>query len=192
MRPGITYEPSRSISLPPSARAGLLESSIGTPGKPTLRIFTMRLFSMTISTGPMGGEPVPSMSVAPRRMSWAKGPSPSTRSGASGAGSAAGAAFLVRRFCGRGDESWISAAVVVVSLLVAAFCFSGHFNNYGDVRFTAFAWLMAAPLGLWGGWLVSARRPRSWPAFCCGFFPVVAACAVSLHSAWPALTASGY
>jgi len=42
---------------------------IGTLGKPTLRISRMRLPSMTMSTGPTGGAPVPSTSVAPRMIS---------------------------------------------------------------------------------------------------------------------------
>ncbi len=54
-------------------------------GTPTFAIRWMRLPSTTMSTGPMGGEPVPSMSVAPRMISRSNGPSPSP-AGRSGAG----------------------------------------------------------------------------------------------------------
>src|ERR1700726_2944522 len=54
------------------------------PGWPTLSTRTMRFFSITMSTGPIAGAPVPSISVAPRRMSLANGPSPSARGGAGG------------------------------------------------------------------------------------------------------------
>src|SRR6185436_2439278 len=42
----------------------------------------MRLPSTMMSTGPIGGAPVPSTSVAPRRISRFQGPSPSARGGA--------------------------------------------------------------------------------------------------------------
>src|ERR1700726_3716035 len=54
------------------------------PGWPTLSTRTMRFFSITMSTGPIAGAPVPSINVAPRRMSRANGPSPSARGGATG------------------------------------------------------------------------------------------------------------
>ena len=44
----------------------------------------IRLPSTTMSTGPIGGAPVPSTSVAPRRISRFHGPSPSARGGAAG------------------------------------------------------------------------------------------------------------
>jgi hypothetical protein len=54
-----------------------LVASIGVPGAPRLLTFLMRLPSTTMSTGPTGGAPVPSTSVAPRRISRFHGPSPS-------------------------------------------------------------------------------------------------------------------
>src|SRR6185436_6936439 len=54
------------------------------PGLPTATMSAIRFFSMTMSTGPTGGEPVPSIRVTPRRMSRANGPSPSVRGGALG------------------------------------------------------------------------------------------------------------
>ena len=75
MKPGITYIPVASISR--VAPEGRPSARIGRPGKPTLAIRAMRFPSMTMSTGPRGGAPVPSMSVAARRMSRWCGPSPS-------------------------------------------------------------------------------------------------------------------
>ena len=83
-KPGSTYIPSRLSSLSPRFAFGRFFSSIGTPGWPTLLISTMRFRSTTMSTGPMAGAPVPSIRVAPRRMSRSKGPSPSARGGALG------------------------------------------------------------------------------------------------------------
>src|ERR1700687_2330569 len=82
-KPGSTYMPARSISRSPFAALGRLSGSMP-PGWPTLSTRTMRCFSITMSTGPIAGAPVPSISVAPRRMSRANGPSPSARGGASG------------------------------------------------------------------------------------------------------------
>jgi hypothetical protein len=81
-KPGRTYIFEPSISW--SAFFGRDSASIGTFGNPTLRTSVMRLPSMTTSTGPMGGAPVPSMTVAPRMISRLNGPTPSSarRSGA--------------------------------------------------------------------------------------------------------------
>ena len=57
--------------------AGRPWSRMGTPGEPTLRISAMRLFSTTMSTGPRGGAPVPSIMVMPRITMRLNGPSPS-------------------------------------------------------------------------------------------------------------------
>src|SRR5215471_7017786 len=74
-RPGITYIPAASISFTPLA--GRPDSLIATLGKPTLLTSLIRLFSMTMSTGPIGGAPAPSIIVAPRMTSRSNGPSPS-------------------------------------------------------------------------------------------------------------------
>ena len=52
----------RSRSRPSGSRFG----RSGSPGVPALRIAVMRLPSTTMSTGPRGGPPVPSISIAPR------------------------------------------------------------------------------------------------------------------------------
>jgi len=44
-----------------------------------LFIKVMRLFSITMSVGPIGGAPVPSITVAPRSTSRLKGPTPRSR-----------------------------------------------------------------------------------------------------------------
>ena len=44
----------------------------------------MRFLSITMSTGPTAGAPVPSMTVTPRRIRRGNGPSPSARGGALG------------------------------------------------------------------------------------------------------------
>ena len=74
-----------SISLVlPVPILGRFDSSIGTFGAPTLATSTILLFSITMSTGPAGGPPVPSINVAPLIISRLNGPSPSPalRSGA--------------------------------------------------------------------------------------------------------------
>ncbi|KAG1080331.1 hypothetical protein G6F40_015927 [Rhizopus arrhizus] len=48
-------------------------------GVPTLTSAAMRSFSITMSTGPQGGAPVPSMIFAPRRISLGNGPRPRSR-----------------------------------------------------------------------------------------------------------------
>src|SRR5262249_41966790 len=84
-RPGSTYIPAPSISFTPFS--GRFDSLMAVLGKPTLLISLIRLFSMTMSTGPIGGAPAPSIIVAPRMTSRSNGPSPSPglRSGAGGA-----------------------------------------------------------------------------------------------------------
>ncbi|MBT4246291.1 MAG: hypothetical protein HOD79_02955, partial [Flavobacteriaceae bacterium] len=62
---------------------GLLFSLISRPGNPTLLMFTILLSSTTTSTGPIGGAPLPLISVAPLIINCSKGPSPLKRSGAS-------------------------------------------------------------------------------------------------------------
>src|SRR5580693_6158900 len=97
IRPGSTYMPARSISLSPFFASGRSSGSIAMPGWPTLSTRTMRLFSITMSTGPTGGAPVPSIKVAPRRINRPNGPSPSARAGAAGIVlSLAAAAFAFR------------------------------------------------------------------------------------------------
>lgn len=80
--PGSRYMPSAFSSLPPSLSLGLPFESIAIPGKPTTLTEAMRLFSTTISTGPIGGDRVPSITVTPRMMSCDQGPSPSALGGA--------------------------------------------------------------------------------------------------------------
>jgi len=87
--PGITQMPVPSISL--TASFGRAPGLMGTFGNPTLRTSRMRFPSMTMSTGPIGGAPVPSTSVTPRMMSRVHGPSPSLRSGANAGGAASAA-----------------------------------------------------------------------------------------------------
>src|SRR5262245_12966748 len=81
-RPGNTYLPLASLSFTPLA--GRFDSLMATLGKPTLLISLIRLFSTTMSTGPIGGAPAPSIIVAPRMTNRSNGPSPSPglRSGA--------------------------------------------------------------------------------------------------------------
>ncbi len=57
--PGKMYMPDTSISR--VAPSGRRLSLIGAIGKPTARISTIRSFSTTMSTGPRGGPPAPSM-----------------------------------------------------------------------------------------------------------------------------------
>ncbi len=61
--------PVASISLPSLLSIGLLDSSIATPGYPTTVIAVILSFSTVISTGPIGGAPLPFMSVTPRIIS---------------------------------------------------------------------------------------------------------------------------
>src|SRR5215210_3415700 len=68
--------PARSISFPPSS-LGRPSGSMGRPGLPTGTISAIRSLRMTMSTGPAGGAPVPSITVTPRRIRRGKGPSPS-------------------------------------------------------------------------------------------------------------------
>ncbi|MFC7611798.1 hypothetical protein [Teichococcus aestuarii] len=65
--PGVTNLPWQSISTSPSG--GRREGLIGLPGTPTATMAAMRSRSMTMSAGPQGGAPVPSMMVAPRSTS---------------------------------------------------------------------------------------------------------------------------
>jgi hypothetical protein len=64
--------PETSISRPPSpisgSSPGRSSGSTGTPGEPTDTTFTIRSPSITTSTGPTGGAPVPSIRVPPRRI----------------------------------------------------------------------------------------------------------------------------
>ena len=68
---------------------------------PALRTDWIRLPSMTMSTGPTGGAPVPSMRMAPRRTSVLNGPCPSPvrRPGAGFSGSRGGGSLRLR-LCG--------------------------------------------------------------------------------------------
>ena len=61
---------------------GLLLSFISNPGYPTFIIFLIIFFSITTSTGPVGGAPFPFINVAPLMISWLYGPSPLYLSGA--------------------------------------------------------------------------------------------------------------
>ena len=75
-KPGIRYMPGRRRCRDrPCGRAPPWRS--GTPGVPALRMRAMRLPSTTMSIGPCGGAPVPSMSMTPRMTSVLNGPSPS-------------------------------------------------------------------------------------------------------------------
>tara|TARA_B110000881_G_scaffold184253_1_gene171867 strand:- start:351 stop:566 length:216 start_codon:yes stop_codon:yes gene_type:complete len=69
INPGRMYMPVALISLPSLLRTGLLDSSIATPGYPTTLIAVILSFSTVISTGPIGGAPLPFMSIAPRIIS---------------------------------------------------------------------------------------------------------------------------
>src|ERR1043166_2604989 len=97
MKPGSTYMPVPSISF--VASFGRPSGLIGTSGAPTTRTSRMRFPSMTTSAGPIGGAPVPSMTVTPRRISRGNGPSPSPgrRSGAKGGFSAIAAVAISSR-----------------------------------------------------------------------------------------------
>src|SRR5690606_25667931 len=81
-KPGSAYMPWASISR--VAPCGRRSSRMGSPGAPTPRISVIRFRSMTMSAGPQGGAPVPSMTVTPRTIRRSCGPSPSVRAGASG------------------------------------------------------------------------------------------------------------
>ena len=61
--------PVASISFPFLFNTGRLAVLMGVPSAPTVCIFTILLFSITISTGPMAGAPVPFIKVTPRMMS---------------------------------------------------------------------------------------------------------------------------
>src|SRR5205809_617595 len=74
--------PSQSSSFPPPTSFGLRELSIAIPGEPTTAICLILFFSTTISTGPIGGAPVPLIKITPRMISCGHGPSPSFFSGA--------------------------------------------------------------------------------------------------------------
>ena len=65
IKPGRTYIPSAFISFPFLLNLGLLLSIISTPGYPTFLIDLIIFFSITISTGPTGGLPLPFTNVAP-------------------------------------------------------------------------------------------------------------------------------
>ena len=65
MKPGKIYLPWASISLAPDLATGLFFSSISNPGYPTFLILVIMFFSITMSTGPVGGAPLPFISVAP-------------------------------------------------------------------------------------------------------------------------------
>ena len=84
IKPGNRYIPSAFSSLPPSFNCGRRLASMGTPGAPTFTILAIRLFSTTISTGPIGGAPVLLIKITPRMMSCGHGPSPSFAKGALG------------------------------------------------------------------------------------------------------------
>ena len=79
---GQDVHPEASISFVAFCRTAA--SSIGDFRDCRRSISAMRLPSMTMSIGPIGGAPVPSMIVAPRMISRLNGPSPSpgVRSGA--------------------------------------------------------------------------------------------------------------
>ncbi len=81
-KPGRTYMPWRSISWSPSSALKRFSGSGGAPGLPAGATSAMRFFSITTSTGPTGGAPVPSITVTPRRIRRLYGPSPSARGGA--------------------------------------------------------------------------------------------------------------
>lgn len=76
-KPGVTNLPWQSISCWPAA--GRPAGSMARRGAPTPRISTMRSRSITMSTGPQGGAPVPSITVAPRSTRRSNGPSPRSR-----------------------------------------------------------------------------------------------------------------
>ena len=65
IKPGSIYIPLALISLPSFFNLGRLELIISTPGYPTFLIDLIMFFSITISTGPTGGLPLPLTSVAP-------------------------------------------------------------------------------------------------------------------------------
>ena len=70
MNPGRAYMPSAFNSFPFAANFGLLAGLILLPSEPTVTIFTILLFSITISTGPSAGAPVPLMMVTPLMINW--------------------------------------------------------------------------------------------------------------------------
>lgn len=74
--------PSALISFPPAINFGRRALSIFIPGEPTPLICLILFFSMMMSTGPMGGAPVPLIIVTPRMINCSHGPSPSFLSGA--------------------------------------------------------------------------------------------------------------
>ena len=57
--------PSAFISFPFLLNLGLLLSIISTPGYPTFLMDLIIFFSITMSTGPIGGLPLPLTNVAP-------------------------------------------------------------------------------------------------------------------------------
>jgi hypothetical protein len=102
---------------------------------------------------------------------------------------AAGATFLASLFFFDRNVQVARSTVPVVSVLFPAIFFSGYFNDYGEVPFSSFALLIAAPLGLWTGILLQIWQPRSWMASAVSIASIVVICATSLYLAWPALTA---
>ncbi len=74
---GVTYLPRQSISWSPAA--GRRASGDSLRGRPTFSMAAIRPSSTTMSTGLIGGAPVPSMMVAPRSTSRRCGPTPRSR-----------------------------------------------------------------------------------------------------------------
>lgn len=66
-KPGRAYMPVASISW--SASRGARSAFSGRPGQPACSTSVILSPSMTMSTGPRGGAPVPSMRVTPRMTS---------------------------------------------------------------------------------------------------------------------------
>ena len=76
MKPGIRNMPVASSSK--SASLGGRPGCSGRPGVPALRMAAIRLPSTTMSIGPIGGAPVPSIIVTPRMTNFLYGPRPSS------------------------------------------------------------------------------------------------------------------
>src|SRR5881628_2026433 len=76
-----------------------------------------------MSTGPIGGAPVPSIRVPPRRISLSNGPSPSARGGDFGIG-------LGSSWDSRGADTELSAMKKYMSRLISR-VFGGRFHIYG-------------------------------------------------------------
>ena len=135
--PGRTYMEVASISF--VAGCGLPLGRMSPAVAPTAITEVMRLRSTTMSTGPRGGAPVPSMRVAFRMTSRSKGPSPSARGGAgrgsvlgscaraAAIGPAAARATSVIRKGSPGRPAFISSVSVVVGFRAAYYrCPSGQ------------------------------------------------------------------